>query len=407
MSPEQRTADSLTPATDQYSLGVMAFELLTGRLPFTGTPGEMLRAHLNEPPPSIRELRPDVSPAVEALVHRMLAKQAADRYPSLAEPERMFSKLVADAGQTTLQLAAYSRIRERAGSQVIAAVARPAPEVRRSAPTVRTGVRPSAPTVRTSDAMAHESVASVAPTPSRARGRSGTGRTLAGAAAGLALLAIAFVLTRGGSDADTPTVESISQSPPATVAADGETQPAAPSATPLGGQAAADPGTSASSADRAAAGSQNRGVSIQPAPLLASNPDSAETWVPPPVPATVPPPAPSAARPPPESAEPSAPALPAASLADARRIGREFVTLLNQRRYRRLGDRFQPERVAFQYADCAVGWRGGRHCRDRDPVSRPIGVWSLEHRPFRCSGVRGGSHHDSFRGPGERRRRWR
>lgn len=79
MSPEQtQSTHDLTPATDIYSLGVIFYELLEGRLPFySELPIDILRMHTSEPPPPIR--RPDVPPAVQAIVMQMLAKDPKDR----------------------------------------------------------------------------------------------------------------------------------------------------------------------------------------------------------------------------------------------------------------------------------------------------------------------------------------
>ncbi|MFI1987707.1 diguanylate cyclase [Actinoplanes sp. NPDC020271] len=68
--------------SDLYSLGVVLFECLTGRLPFeAGDVGELLRLHLAAPVPDVREKRPDLDPALAAVVHRLLAKDPDDRYP--------------------------------------------------------------------------------------------------------------------------------------------------------------------------------------------------------------------------------------------------------------------------------------------------------------------------------------
>jgi serine/threonine-protein kinase len=97
MSPEQYASEDVTGASDQYALGAVAFHMLAGRPPFTGTQAEVLMAHLREPPPSLRALRPDVPPIIETIVARMLAKAPADRWPSLGELAARFTEHVGSA----------------------------------------------------------------------------------------------------------------------------------------------------------------------------------------------------------------------------------------------------------------------------------------------------------------------
>ena len=85
MSPEQCYAKELTGASDQYSLGVVAYEMLVGRPPFSGSSFALMRAHTDSPPPPLQETRPDVPPAMEAAIMRMLAKTPEERFPSLAD----------------------------------------------------------------------------------------------------------------------------------------------------------------------------------------------------------------------------------------------------------------------------------------------------------------------------------
>jgi eukaryotic-like serine/threonine-protein kinase len=85
MSPEQCYARELTGASDQYSLGVVAYEMLAGRPPFSGTSFAIMRSHTDEPPPPLRDARPDVPEGMDAALMRMLAKRPEDRFATLAE----------------------------------------------------------------------------------------------------------------------------------------------------------------------------------------------------------------------------------------------------------------------------------------------------------------------------------
>jgi serine/threonine-protein kinase len=89
MSPEQARGAEVGPASDLYSLGAVAYFLLTGRPPFgEKNPFELLHAHLNRPvvPPS--EIVSSIPPELEAIVLRLLAKNPEDRYPTSSDVER-------------------------------------------------------------------------------------------------------------------------------------------------------------------------------------------------------------------------------------------------------------------------------------------------------------------------------
>ncbi|MGE0494864.1 MAG: serine/threonine-protein kinase [Vulcanimicrobiota bacterium] len=88
MSPEQIRGDELHPACDQYGLGVLAFELLTGRLPFDGDPMQLMFCHMSEDPPPPSRWRPELPPALDEVVLRMLDKEAENRYPDLEQASR-------------------------------------------------------------------------------------------------------------------------------------------------------------------------------------------------------------------------------------------------------------------------------------------------------------------------------
>ena len=86
IAPEQAQGQRVDEQSDVYSLGVVLYELLTGDVPF---PGENFVAvamqHINDPPPSVRAKRPDVPPRVDAAVQRAMAKDPADRFPTMAD----------------------------------------------------------------------------------------------------------------------------------------------------------------------------------------------------------------------------------------------------------------------------------------------------------------------------------
>lgn len=95
MSPEQSRGQSVGPLSDLYSLGVVAYQCLTGRLPFSGPATDVLLAHVVQTPPPFRQWKTEVSPEVEELVLWMLEKQPEDRPGSALELAERAEALVA------------------------------------------------------------------------------------------------------------------------------------------------------------------------------------------------------------------------------------------------------------------------------------------------------------------------
>jgi len=86
MSPEQASAESVDGRSDIYSLGCVLYEALAGTPPFTGPSAQAIMArNAVDPVPSIRTVRTGVSPALEAVIHRALAKLPQDRFATAAE----------------------------------------------------------------------------------------------------------------------------------------------------------------------------------------------------------------------------------------------------------------------------------------------------------------------------------
>ncbi|HEX4829810.1 MAG TPA: serine/threonine-protein kinase, partial [Trebonia sp.] len=100
LAPERVSGDPGTAASDLYSLGIVAFEWLTGRPPFRGTPQQVMAAHLRRPLPA---LPPEVPAALAALVARLAAKDPAGRFEDAARASAAARALARDLrGGTTV-----------------------------------------------------------------------------------------------------------------------------------------------------------------------------------------------------------------------------------------------------------------------------------------------------------------
>jgi serine/threonine-protein kinase len=86
MAPEQIKGDKVDGRTDIYSLGIIMYEMVTGKVPFDRPNSvHIMMAHVNEPPPPMRSINPDIqiNPPSEELILRCLAKDPDQRYPSM------------------------------------------------------------------------------------------------------------------------------------------------------------------------------------------------------------------------------------------------------------------------------------------------------------------------------------
>src|SRR5438552_3374652 len=80
-SPEQAAGEAPTPASDVYSIGVVMYEMLAGRLPFVASTQQALALmHLREEPPRLTLFNPSLPETLARVVHKVLAKEPAARY---------------------------------------------------------------------------------------------------------------------------------------------------------------------------------------------------------------------------------------------------------------------------------------------------------------------------------------
>jgi serine/threonine protein kinase len=214
MSPEQGSGASnkIDGRSDVYSLGVMMFQLATGRLPFPGANfGEVLIGHLQLPPPQPRLLHPEIPEAYEAIILKCLQKKQEDRYASMKElkhaieacmDELELSKELPHGDDSDAEMQPIdARPPSFPGARTPGRATGPSSKNRISSPNARPGVsRP--PQRYPATARASQPPTQLTPPP-RQQGRAALYVGIA--AIGLAALAVgAFVFVRGERPAPAP-----------------------------------------------------------------------------------------------------------------------------------------------------------------------------------------------------------
>jgi len=136
LSPEQARGAPVDPRSDLYSLGIVLYEMLTGKVPFTGdTPVEIAMKHLSQVPEPPSALRPEVPHDLDAVVMRALAKDPDQRYASAEEMDADLARVARGVS--------VSRETEEAMTQVLSGAGITSAQTMVSRP--RAGAAPPAP----------------------------------------------------------------------------------------------------------------------------------------------------------------------------------------------------------------------------------------------------------------------
>ena len=96
-SPEQFKGEPITQRSDLYNIGLMLFEMLTGRPPFSGALHEVIFKHIGEPIPSVRQFVPELPTAIDEVLLRATAKDPEERYPTVLALAAAFKSALASA----------------------------------------------------------------------------------------------------------------------------------------------------------------------------------------------------------------------------------------------------------------------------------------------------------------------
>ncbi len=146
MAPEQARGGPVSPAMDLYAVGIIAFEMLTGELPFTGeSVVEVLMKHAEEPPPKPSTLLMSIPDDLDELVTKLLAKEPGDRYQSADEVREFVTRVRKSLSESTARSIGLSIGRSIPQSGTHTAVSSSGIPAERVAATPQSAATPRAP----------------------------------------------------------------------------------------------------------------------------------------------------------------------------------------------------------------------------------------------------------------------
>jgi len=140
MSPEQCSGVDVTAAADQYSLGVVAYEMVTGQLPFaSGSPMTVMYEHVHTPAPHLANVMPDCPEQLATAIMRMLEKKPEDRWPTIEDAVAAIG-VVTDTDQQIARTSVGKLAQRGSASAILEKFKTPGSPIpmSRSAPSLRT-----------------------------------------------------------------------------------------------------------------------------------------------------------------------------------------------------------------------------------------------------------------------------